>query len=35
MFNKIRMKMRLIQIGIELAKLSNKLGSVPIFWNFQ
>lgn len=35
MFNKIKMRARLIQIGIELTELSSKLESVPIFWNFQ
>ena len=35
MFNKIRMRARLIQIGIELTVLASKLESVPIFWNFQ
>lgn len=35
MFNKIKMRARLIQIGIELTVLSSKLESVPIFWNFQ
>lgn len=35
MFNRIKMKMRLIQIALELTVLSSKLESVPIIWNFQ
>ena len=35
MFDRIKMKMRLIQIGLELTVLSSKLENVPIVWNFQ